>query len=143
MATLIWPSSLPQYVAQDSHSYQFGEGRIRSGTDVGPGKTRRQYSSFVKPVTCKLWLTTHQRTVLEHWWDVDTGGGTLPWWFPATGLNGYQMLSTDMTPWVQADESPILISAWWLVQFSLSAGPPEIVPVGVEWNGTMQLEILP
>lgn len=140
---LVWPSSLPQTFMRQNHSQQIGDGRLRSQTDVGPGKLRRRFSSAIRPIAGDMVFSTTQKLRVELFWDADTDGGVLPFLFPATGLHNFPLLGDDGLPLLDYDGSPILHSHWWLVRFSDAVDPPRFAPLGVEWQAPIALQVLP
>lgn len=139
-----WPFELPQTMTVPNHRQQIGDGRIRSATDTGPGKVGRRFSSTVRPVAGDLIVSTSQKLRIEAFWNVDTGGGSLPFLFPAIGTNNCALLGDDGAPLLDADDGYLLDCDWWLVRFSDQAEPPAFVPRGNgEWTCSLALQVLP
>ncbi len=144
MTVPVWPSSLPSSMNREGFAHQRGDGRLRSQTDVGPGKTRRRFTAVARPLVGTMWMTRVQLQRFDDWWDVDTKGGSLPFMFPATGKHGFPMRSDDGSLLLSGDGRPLLISAWWLVMFSTQSDPPQASSLSDElWPVTLNLEILP
>lgn len=79
MATsLRWPAGLPQSIPATASLSQ-EENVLRTDTDMGPAKTRRRYTAFVRliDVASGLVLDTEQLEELMHFYDVTTQCGAL------------------------------------------------------------------
>lgn len=142
--TIVWPSTLPLYVNRDGHTRSAGDGRLRSSTDVGPGKVRRRFSSAVRPVAASMPLTARQLAHFEAFWDEGTAGGTLPFWFPAIGLYGFPLRDDDGNRLLTAGGDVIVNRGWWFVRFSATADAPSWRSRAPDlWEVSFNLEILP
>lgn len=144
MTVLVWPAALPNTMARDNHRYTFGDGRLRSATDVGPGKVRRRFSATAKPLSGTMILSLDQRIQLETFWNDDTKGGTLPFIFPAIGIDGAALTMADGTELTTSDGTPITMSAHWLVQFLPTGNPPSLASLGGDWwQASLELQVMP
>lgn len=144
MAVVIWPSNLPQTVNRNNHRQQLGDGRLHSPTTEGVGKTRLLTSANNRPCYGEMPLDTLSLKLrFERFWDDDTAGGTLPFLFPAIGINRFPLLTMSGTPLVRRDGSPIRVRKWWLVMFSPNEPAPVCVPKGAGWLAPIAWEVLP
>ena len=77
MAIALWPATLPQDVLR---GYGFAFPRLREGfgTDVGPGKSRRRFTSNVEPFDLRVRLTRAQVPILRAFYTDTLDGGTQP-----------------------------------------------------------------
>jgi len=140
----VWPPELPRRVLVDNQKTTLGEGRLKSATDVGPGKVRRRFSSAVKPVTVNFTLNGDQRIRFISFFEEDTAMGSLPFLFPEVGLYGAMLTTSSGDPLTTLGGVPITAVSWWLVRYSIASDPPSITPMGADWwQGAMALEVLP
>lgn len=79
--TDVWPVTLPQGLLMDGNSDAPPDGRLKSQTDQGPGKTRRRTSAAVRKFSGRMYMTTEQIDTLETFIETTTLGGTLPFTF--------------------------------------------------------------
>lgn len=82
-----WPGSLPQ-TPLFGWTKQLAETRLRTQTDTGPAKVRRQFTSGVENLSnVSILVTEAQRTTFQTFFDDTTSGGSLPfeWQMPDTG----------------------------------------------------------
>ncbi|SHF02838.1 hypothetical protein SAMN02745157_1471 [Kaistia soli DSM 19436] len=132
------------FIQRDGFRRQRADGRLRSPTDLGPGKVRRKSTATVRTITPQIWMTRVQLERFGTFWDVDTKGGALPFWFPEPGRHGFPMRSDDGGVLLAADGSPLLISAWVLVMFSPDAEPPQDTTTADDlWPVSLSLDIMP
>lgn len=144
MAYVSWPDDLPIFVQRENFRVQREEGRLRSPTDFGPGKVRRRSSSTVRTITPRIWMTRAQLERFDEFWQVDTKGGSLFFWFPEPGRHGFPMRGLGGGILLTADGVPLLISAWVLVRFSADAEPPAIGTISDDlWPVDFSLDIMP
>lgn len=137
-----WPAGLPQYVLVEGFSYDFGDGRLRTRTDAGPGKMRRRFSAVARPVSAQIIVEMQEVAIFDDFWGIDTAGGALPFWLPNQiylGLlvdpNGDPILSEPEPvkgqPWLVTfgDRAPVLtairggVDGLHQISFSLSVMP--------------------
>ncbi len=138
----VWPSELPQRANRQGFDYSFGDGRKFTRPDAGPLRVRRRFSSAARPVSAGFTLTWAQLQRLETFWDNDTGGGSLPFWFPDQVKGGVAITTADGRPLRTASGIALVTAAWWLVLFGET--PPKPAPVGGEnWVVSMQLWVMP
>lgn len=140
--TVIWPAVLPQRVNRSGFSRTYGDGRRFTPADAGPPRVRRRFSSAATPVSASVTLTDSDLLRFETFWNVDTRGGSLPFWFPDQVRGGLPLLTADGVPLLTAGGMPLLTSAWWLVIFGQS--PPQDSSIGAgQWLVQFQLSVLP
>lgn len=133
-----WPATLPRTAAQEGFSYGFADGRLKTQMDAGPGKMRRRFSAAAKPVEMQLVLDETGLARLEDFWDVDTKGGSLPFWISDIV---YQKLlvNPDGTP-ILPEPEPIR-GLPWLAMFATA---PKAVPWGgLYWRVSFTLSVMP
>lgn len=117
MAALVWPTSLPQCLLQDSFQSAYQDATVRTQMDSGPAYARQRFTPG-KQIQGVLMITKAQIVTLDSFYLVTTQAGTQPftWTDPSTDADA------DMT-------------------FS---APPTITPAGGRyWRAALQLYILP
>lgn len=72
-----WPGGLPTYLLTDGYVQAFGDGRIRSQTDTGPGKVRRRSTAMPEPIVGAMLMTTAQIATLRTFVQTTIFGGTV------------------------------------------------------------------
>lgn len=72
---IAWPAFLQGYLNQDSFSYQIGETRIMSESDIGPAKSRRRFTKSVDTIQCTIDIKKSDWTNFYDFWDVTLNGG--------------------------------------------------------------------
>lgn len=140
--TAVWPSELPQRANRQGFDYSFGDGRKFTRPEAGPLRVRRRFSSAAKPISAAFSLTWQQLRRLEVFWEADTGGGSLPFWFPDQIKGGVPIATADGRPLCTASGAPLVTAAWCLVLFGET--PPKPSPLGGEnWMVALQLWVMP
>jgi hypothetical protein len=96
-----WPTSLPSIFLTDGYAQGFGDGRIRSATDTGPGKVRRRSTAMASPVVGRMLMTAAQLATLEKFVATDTLGGVLTFFFPdpVTRVNTLMRFGETLPTW--------------------------------------------
>lgn len=82
MAYPFWPAELPQYPSVSGTSRGFADGRLFQAMAQGPAKIRLRTSAAIKPLSVSFMMTVAEVSVFEAFWDDDTKGGSLPFYFP-------------------------------------------------------------
>lgn len=140
--TVIWPAALPQRVNRNGYSRTYGDGRRFTPSDAGPLRVRRRFSLAAQPVSASVTLTDAQLARFEAFWNGDTRGGSLPFWFPDQVRGGIPLTTVSGTPLRTAAGELLVTSAWWLVLFGQT--PPQDSNVGAnQWLVQFQLSVLP
>jgi hypothetical protein len=82
-----WPSTLPQQMDQEGYSETPPKLGIRTTMDSGPAKTRKRFSSGVRPISGSMPLTAAETEILDDFYLNTLQGGTLTftWVHPRTG----------------------------------------------------------
>jgi len=85
-----WPSSLPQYVQQDSYSETIIDPVLRTAMDAGPVKTRLRFTMVPEQFNVSIPLTAAQRLVFLAFYksDLNYGVDTFSWYHPANKIDG-------------------------------------------------------
>lgn len=144
MVALVWHPSLPQYVNREGFRRGYGDSRLVTATEIGPGKTRRRTAAKVMPVSFTMWFTPWQLNRFEEFYEDDAEGGTKAFWFPAIGKHGFPFYAEDGSILLKPDGGRLLQSAWWWARFSAGYEPPEEGSIGDElWEVPVNLDILP
>ena len=78
----VWPASLPQWFNLSSYAGGIGDGRIRSRTDTGPGKSRRRSSATPEPIKASTDMTGAQLDILRAFVNGTLLNGSLPFTMP-------------------------------------------------------------
>lgn len=81
-----WPGTLPQLVDQSGYSESPPNILLRSTVDSGPAKSRRRFTSGVRPITCSMILTAAELEILDAFYidDMASGSLTFTWVHPRT-----------------------------------------------------------
>lgn len=129
--TLRWPDEVPWRMRRDGFSFAWGETRTRTEASAGPGRLRRRASVAIRPISGVLDLSPAEYARLERFWDEDTGGGVLPFWFRHPLRFSLPLVSgAAQLPLLTAAGAPLLIEAWLLCQFGEQPGDPSPLPGG-------------
>ena len=141
MAVPSWPSALPYCPLRDGYSRGFADGRQFQRMEQGPPKSRRRYSSAVKPVNVTFHLNPDQAATLEGFWERTTDQGALPFTMRVPFEDGRQLMTSGGGV-IMAGSVPLRISSVWLVMFA--EGAPEIVPAGsIRFQASFSLSVMP
>ncbi|MEQ1938622.1 hypothetical protein ABMA46_10230 [Mesorhizobium sp. CN5-321] len=115
---IAWPSTLPQTFMSDGYQSGEGDGRIRSTTDSGIAKLRRRFSAVARPLSGSMFMTDMQLAAFRTFFEETTGGGSLPFTFPAQDEAGT-----------------------WTVQFGQNV--PSWGRMALGWSVKLELVVLP
>lgn len=85
MATIDWPTSLPQNFLQDGYSEGNIDNLYRTGMDVGPEKRRPKSTTAEQPVVGKMHLTNAQKSIFLDFYLNTLGSGASPFNMPVYG----------------------------------------------------------
>lgn len=112
MASVGWPSSLPQYVLAAGYEETSPTTTIRTEMTGGVPKVRRNKTAAVRPVRCQLRLSYAQRDVLDGFYGSDTKGGTLAfdWVHPVTRAPVEMMFASPPTYVPAQNAAHIIVS---------------------------------
>lgn len=77
MASITWPSTVPQRFNQESFSNTLADNTIRSGMDVGPDKIRRITTSNTEPVQGVIIMSKTEVGYLKTFYYTTSQGGVL------------------------------------------------------------------
>ena len=112
MASVIWPSSLPQYVLAAGYEEAAPSTTIRTEMTGGVPKVRRNRTAAVRPVRCQLRLTYAQRDVLDGFYGSDTLGGALPFdWVHPVSRAPVEMMFAGVPTYAPAQNAAHLIAS--------------------------------
>ena len=78
----IWPDGLPRHFNRKGYSRQPGEGRRRTATTTGPGKTRLLSRAVPHPMSGQMEMTGAQLDLFWAFFDVDLARGAKSFVFP-------------------------------------------------------------
>lgn len=70
-----WPGTLQQLLNQANFDVSFADTTLKSDMGVGAPKRRRRYTKGIKNMTCSIWVTSAQYTILENFYDTTLNGG--------------------------------------------------------------------
>ena len=117
MATIDWPSTLPDNLLRQGYEEQPPDLTVRTEMEEGPDKVRRWGTGNVRPIAGQLLLDSTQAETLDDFYLNTTKSGALRWnWtHPRTGASA---------------------------EFRFRERP-SYTPVGVYWRVQLQLEIMP
>jgi len=142
MSIPVWPTDLPRRVLRQGFSQGFADGRLSTKMEAGPTKSRRRFSSAVKPIQAALDVPLDGKMRLERFWDEDTAGGSLPFLMPDPMSDGLALLTLDGVPLLDQDGAPLLNTAMWLVKFG-DTPPSAANTAGIWYRVTFSLAVLP
>ncbi|GJD73340.1 hypothetical protein [Methylobacterium goesingense] len=138
-----WPADLPQRVLADSFSETLADGRLRTSTETGMGKSRLRFSSAPKPLAVAFKVDPDQKARLERFWIEEIARGALPFLIQDQTKDGLAMLTDDGLQLLDDAGQPLLISAWWLVM--IGEGPPVFTTRnrGMTYTAAFPLMVMP
>ena len=112
-----WPASLPQKPQQDGFSATKVDGRLRTAMSEGPEKVRRRFTATSENLTCAFFFSAAQLAVFKTFFDTTLVGGSLAynWVHPVTSAACICRIQ-DM---------------------------PVVSAIGVDWQATFMVEVLP
>lgn len=123
MATITWPSTLPQTFQRDSYREQMVSNALIAGFEVGPSGKRRRVTANVFSVSGEMFMTTGDWENMQEFLTEETLSRSLCFGFPAQGV-------TPQSPaqeWrVVIDRPPTrqwIAEGFWLVSISLVVLP--------------------
>lgn len=118
--------------------YLPGDGRRRFDPDSGPVIARARFSAVADTVTWPTWLTARQRGRFWRFYRHETPDRIFRIIDPTA--HEWPLLAVDGRPVATEARVPILVAAYWLVQWGR---PPQEVPRGAGFLITMELSVLP
>ncbi|CAM5658749.1 hypothetical protein MAUB1S_11471 [Mycolicibacterium aubagnense] len=139
MALPVYPIELPRPL-RDPYQIGLGEGRFNSKNDAGPGNIRGRFSSVVDVVNFSTLLDATQKGRFDWFYSQETKRGALPFLLPNHSEDGLYWLDENEVPLLFEDDTPILSTETWLVQFS---SLPTITPRAVLWTVSFTLMVMP
>ena len=137
-----WPAELQQRLLKDGFADTLADGRIRTKTDIGPGKVRLSSTSAIRPVAGRIKVDDGSKARFDRFWMEETKGGILPFFIPDQARDGLLLAGSDGATLLDMNGLPILVTAWWLVRFGASAPVTSPAP-GLFWTISFPLEVLP
>ena len=81
MAAANWPGTLPQGLLIDGAIDGMADGRLRTKTDMGPGKVRPRTFAAVRPLSGDIMCTDAQLQALRDFVGTTLAGGSLPFYW--------------------------------------------------------------
>jgi len=117
MTVAAWPVTIPDTLLRSGYSQSCANVSIRTEMDVGPAKVRRRATAGVQPVQGQIELTTAQLGYLRTFYNTTLLGGSLrfSWKDPITEASAE-------------------------LRF---VEPPSWTAIGIDWQVSLKLEILP
>ncbi|WP_264047474.1 hypothetical protein [Methylobacterium flocculans] len=79
---IVWPETLPQRYLRDRFRAKPNDGRLRTKTSTGPGKSRLRSRAVLKPMSGRLEMSGAQLDLFWAWFENDIRGGSIPFLFP-------------------------------------------------------------
>lgn len=129
--SLRWPDDLPWEMRRDGFARPTADARERRSADDGPGRLRRRLGVALRPFQGAIDLAPHEWARLERFWDEDTRGGVLPFWFRNPLRFGLPLsCGPGRLPLLTADGRSIRIESWLLCQFGEQAPQPAPIAGG-------------
>jgi len=110
--TAAWPTTLPDSFTFESYGEGFGDGRLRSETDTGPGKIRLRSSAIPEPLSGQMKMTGAQIEILRLFIKTTLVGGTLPFTFKSQrgGSSILVRFGEDLPTWQRFATGLYLVS---------------------------------
>lgn len=137
-----WPSDLPQRFQREGYSRGFADGRLSTAMEAGPPKTRRRFSSAVKPVQVTLDEREDAFARLERFFEEEVAGGTLPFLIPDQTRDALPLMADGGLQLLDEQGRLLINTSWWLVLFGGSLPTPQ--DRGGGWyRSTFGLSVLP
>lgn len=121
-STIDWPSGLPGPKAGNITD-TIQDTRIRTPTEMGPGRIRARYTAKVRRLAFPIVLNGAQREMFDYFFDTTLEGGALAFRFEEPTLD------------ISVDARFFNRPAWAL---ALGGSPAER-----SWSGTVEIEVLP
>jgi len=123
MATVSWPSGLPDKLLRDGYQEQPPELTVRSGMDEGPDKIRRWGTGNIRPIKGQQLMTSGQVDTLDNFYINTTKGGALrfDWTDPRT--YGDSPVTTVEMRFVERPRYQNIGGDTWRVQLNLEIMP--------------------
>lgn len=142
MSLAIWPPELPQRFLRQGFNEGFGDGRLSTKADAGPPKSRRRFSSAIRPIQAAIDVPVDGKMRLLRFWNEETASGSLPFLVPDPTVDGLPLIGFDSLALLDQDGTPILAEAWWLVLFA-DTPPSAVNTAGAWYRVTFSLSVLP
>ena len=124
MTTPVWPDELPACVLPRSIATTEPDGRLRTATDSGPGKTRLANTAAMMPASLEFVLSPAQVARLMRFWREDTAGGTLPFVIRDPWLHGRGLTQESGLILTDGNGAALVNTAHWLAEFDAPPGIP-------------------
>lgn len=124
MATITWPSALPQTFERGSYTESLRANVIVDEFEVGQSGTRRRATKNVFPASGSIFLTTEEWELLEDFLHNETLDRSQAFGFPAQGVT----VTSPPAEWLVLMDKPpsrtwIADGAFWTVAISLVVLP--------------------
>lgn len=86
MPNPVWPVTLPNFVQESGYSEKLPSLAIETSMDTGPGKTRKRFTTNVRPFGFAVKMSAAQLAIFDNFYVVTLAGGTLKfdWVHPRT-----------------------------------------------------------
>lgn len=140
MAVLAWPAQLPRMTLA-GYGEAFADGRLKSKTDMGPGKIRRRFSAAPVRVTGQVVLSGDQPATLERFYNETTARGTKPFTMDNQRLSAATLFVTGSGVPVTTEAGlSVCIVSTWIVRFE---EPPQFARSAFATVASLSLVILP
>jgi hypothetical protein len=141
--SIVWPLTLPQTPLIDGFNQSFGDGRIKTPTDSGPGKRRATWKGL-DHLNYTFNMTTGEWLFLKSFWEATCGYGVKPFFIPDPLSNGASLTTSSGEEITTTDEGTITAVIHYLVQFAEDSVPKlESSFTSNLHRVSMDLEVLP
>jgi len=102
MSAELWPVGVPKGILIDGAVDSFPDGRIRTGTDTGPGKTRLRNTTAVRRLNGDIIMSTSQLQLFRTFVTTTIMGGSLPFHFvdPITNVDVLCQFGETLPTWI-------------------------------------------
>lgn len=140
MTLAVWPSDLPQRVLAEGYSSGPRGNRLITKMQDQSIKAR-PIGGKLRQVSCVIKVDHNQQARFDRFWEDDVKL-TLPFLFPAPQLDGEYLLDDTGERLLDDTGRPLIIEAWWLVQFGQQA-PQYLAPTSRRYRIQFDLIVLP
>lgn len=121
MASVSYPSTLPQNMLVNGYGHTAADNVLRSKMDAGPDKTRRRFTSGPEPVRGQIFVTDAQLQIFRDWHKNDLLDGAIrfDWVDQDDGTTAVEYKFVSPPSWHQDEKLP----GYWFINLDLRIMP--------------------
>jgi len=121
MASIDWPTTLPQEMLVDGYNRTAANGILRSDMDAGPAKVRRRFTSAPQVIAGSIFVTAAQLALFKTFYNTTSLGGSLrfDWVDPDNGTTAVEMRFAAPPTWAPQGGS----EEYWVIEMALEVLP--------------------